>query len=111
ERHEVVARHDDGDFDEFVLRDIQSGHLAVDPDQDIGMSRHRPSLFHRRRAPDRGAPGTTRTCNRRIRTPMLYPLSYEGARASLGAGIALSSFGPFLLFQDHGVDRFVLERP
>ena len=29
----------------------------------------------------RGAPGRIRTCDTRFRKPMLYPLSYEGARA------------------------------
>ena len=28
----------------------------------------------------RGAPGKIRTCDTRFRKPMLYPLSYEGAR-------------------------------
>ncbi len=29
-----------------------------------------------------GAPGRTRTCNLRIRRPLLYPLSYEGRGAA-----------------------------
>ena len=32
-----------------------------------------------------GAPGMIRTSDRRIRRPLLYPLSYEGVRASYRA--------------------------
>ncbi len=31
-----------------------------------------------------GAPGTIRTCDTRIRNPVLYPLSYGGTKAPLG---------------------------
>src|SRR5690554_4937093 len=41
-----------------------------------------------------GAPGRTRTCNLRIRRPLLYPLSYEGGTALEGATDNRSAKGP-----------------
>ena len=32
---EVVVGDDDGDLDEFVDREVESGHLAVHPDETI----------------------------------------------------------------------------
>ena len=43
ERLQVVVGDDDGDLDEFIDREIETRHLAVDPDQDVGSS-HIPSL-------------------------------------------------------------------
>jgi hypothetical protein len=37
---EVVVRHDDGNLNEFVDGDIEAGHFAVDPDQQIRGGSH-----------------------------------------------------------------------
>ena len=52
----------------------------------IFSNRHKKSRLPRgRRLVIPGAPGRTRTCNRRIRSPLLYPLSHE--RVCFGIGI------------------------
>lgn len=43
-------------------------------------------LMHRcRLVKDDGAPGRIRTCDTRIRRPLLYPLSYEGTASRVPA--------------------------
>ena len=43
ERLQVVVGDHDGDLDEFIHREIETCHLAVDPHQEVGSS-HIPSL-------------------------------------------------------------------
>ncbi len=50
---EVEVGDDDGDLDEFVDREVEPGHLAVDPDQSVVARSHSASLV---RCPSGTAP-------------------------------------------------------
>ena len=78
ERLQVVVGDHDGDLDEFIHREIETRHLAVDPDEHVGSS-HIPSLSRRPDARFRcSPPGRIRTRDKTGRNRLLCPLSYGG---------------------------------
>ena len=61
----------------------QRGYLACRP-----LRTFAPQKFARpRRCAPRGAPGRNRTCNRRLRRPVLYPVELRALRVGRGRGI------------------------
>ena len=83
ERPELEVGHDHRDLDQLVDRNVESRHLAVDPDEPVVLGSAHHAVHPndgRRRAGRRGPPGRIRTCDQRIRRPLLYPLSYWGSQ-------------------------------
>jgi hypothetical protein len=89
EQVELAVGHQAGDLDQRVVRQVETGHLAVDPDEPVG---HLTSLGPRR--PCRGMSDTERLPIRRSRGPLEYVLRDTDSGRQRGIGLGPAELHP-----------------